>query len=300
MVVLKLREKYEIPIEADNISPDIFFDKTQSEIEDLPLYYGNKEKKLGEVFEVEGEKSDQIYIEGDLSKIKKIGFGMSRGKISIKGNVGLHLGALMKGGEIFIEGNVDSWTGAEMTGGLIRIKGDAGNRVGGIYRGTSLGMNRGTIIVEGNAGYEVGSFMRRGLIVILGNVGDFTGTHMIAGTILIFGTLGARAGAGMRRGTIVALSPVPLIPTFKYDTTYTPDFLKVYFNFLRKQGIAIKEEYFTGPYKRYHGDISELGKGEILEFQSESGKNKKGDLIGSPLHKVTMQGHPHMGALSSE
>jgi len=270
MVILKLREKYEIPIEADNISPDIFWDKSRSEIEDLPLYYGNKEKKLGEVFEVEGEKSDQIYIEGDLSKIKKIGFGMSRGKISIKGNVGLHLGALMKGGEIFVEGDVDSWAGAEMSGGLIRIKGNAGNRVGGIYRGTPAGMNRGTILVEGNAGYEVGGFMRRGLIVILGNVGDFTGVHMIAGTILVFGTLGARTGAGMRRGTIIAFKPVSLLPTFKYDTTYTPDFLKVYFHFLKKQGISIPEGYFLGPYKRYHGDISELGKGEILEFQNES------------------------------
>ncbi len=266
MILLKLKEKYDIPIEAEVISPDIFFDKTHTELCGLPLYYGNKEKKLGEVFEVEGEKSDQIYLEGDLSKIKKIGFGMSRGKISIKGNVGLHLGAFMKGGEIFVEGDVDSWVGAEMTGGFIRIKGNAGNRVGGIYRGTTVGMNRGTIIVEGNAGYEVGSFMRRGLIVILGNVGDFTGSYMIAGTIFVFGTLGARTGAGMRRGTIVTFNPVSLLPTFKYDTTYTPDFLRVYFHFLKKQGISIKEEYLKGPYRRYHGDISELGKGEILEF----------------------------------
>jgi formylmethanofuran dehydrogenase subunit C len=266
MIILKLREKYEIPIEAENISPDVFFYKTRLEIEDLTLSYGNKEKKLGEVFDVEGEKSDQIFIEGDLSTIKKIGYGMSRGKISIRGDVGLHLGSFMKGGEIFVEGNVDSWVGAEMTGGLIRIKGNAGNRVGGIYRGTMSGMNHGTIIVEGNAGFEVGSFMRRGLIVVLGNAGDFIGSYMIAGTIFVFGTPGARAGAGMRRGTIVTFHPVPLIPTFKYNTTYTPDFLKIYFHFLKKQGISIEDEYFKGPYKRYHGDISELGKGEILQF----------------------------------
>ncbi|MBA7635197.1 hypothetical protein ES703_42798 [subsurface metagenome] len=73
--------------------------------------------------------------------------------------------------------------------------------------------------------------MRRGLMVVTGESSDFTGSNMIAGTILIFGKAG--------RGTGVSM----------------------------KHGINIKEEYLSGAYRRYNGDITELGKGEILLYE---------------------------------
>ena len=138
-------------------------------------------------------------------------------------------------------------------------------------------MNRGTIIIEGNAGNEVGERMRRGLIVILGDAGDFLGANMIAGTIVVFGKAGEGPGAGMKRGSIVLLGggqsgalplqPPQLLPTFRYDCTYNPTFLRVYLRALRRYGVEVGEEYITGNYRRYNGDIAELGKGEILVYE---------------------------------
>lgn len=269
-ITLTLKEILTIPLEADTIRPDVFAEKSCQEIRALPLYHGNKERKLGEIFEVRGERSDRIRAMGDLSHIKKIGYGMKGGRIVIEGDVGMHLGATMKGGEIVVEGNASDWLGAEMRGGLIRVKGDAGNLIGAAYRGSKRGMNRGTIIVEGNAGDGVGELMRRGLIVIIGDARDFVGVHMIAGSIIVLGKMGEKPGAGMKRGTIVTFQEPHLLPTFRYDCTYSPAFLRVYLRALGRYGLEIKEDYITGSYRRYNGDISKLGKGEILIYERKT------------------------------
>jgi len=67
----------------------------------------------------------EIVLEGDLSRAKQIGAGMTQGKITIHGDAGMHLGATMRGGEIAVHGNAGDWAGAEMQGGLIRIMGNA-------------------------------------------------------------------------------------------------------------------------------------------------------------------------------
>lgn len=266
-VTLSLREEIrQIPLEADCITPDLFAQKSQGEIEALPVYYGNEQHPLGDFFKVEGERSEEIRIEGDCARVKRIGQGMTRGKIRLLGNAGMHLGALMQGGEILVEGNADDWAGAEMEGGLIRIKGNAGNRAGAAYRGSKFGMRGGVIIVEGNAGHEVGGYMRRGLIVVGGDAQDFLGARMVAGTIFVFGRTGLRCGGGMKRGTIVSFHPVELLPTFKYDATYEPVFLRIFFKALKRLGIEPPPVGGGGGgrYRRYHGDLAELGKGEIL------------------------------------
>lgn len=266
-VTLRLKEATTIPIEADSICPDQFVGRTQAEIEALPAFYGRRKVTLGDLFTVEGGNSDQIVIVGDLSHVKKIGQKMSRGRITVRGDVGLHLGATMRGGEIVVVGNAGDWAGAHMRGGCIWIRGNAGHLLGAAYRGEKRGMNRGVIVVEGDAGQEVGAQMRRGLIVVLGDVGDFAGAKMIAGSIFVFGRLGARAGAGMKRGAIVALGDhAELLPTFRYDCRYQPVFLRHYLLRLREWGLPIADEYLNGAYRRYHGDITALGKGEVLIY----------------------------------
>ncbi|MCX6000398.1 MAG: formylmethanofuran dehydrogenase subunit C [Chloroflexi bacterium] len=268
-----LKEPLAIPVEADCICPDVFADKTCPEIEGLPLHHGNRERKLGELFRVDGERSVYIRIEGDVSRVKRIGYGMTKGRVVIKGNAGMHLGAAMSDGEIVVEGNASDWLGVEMKGGVIRIKGDAGNSVGGAYRGSKSGMKQGVIIIEGNAGTEVGERMRKGTIAIMGGAGDSLGVGMLGGTIIVFGRTGIRPGAQMRRGTIVIFqeghgteAPPQLLPTFRYDCTYHPVFLRPYLMTLQRHGLEIREEYITGSYRRYNGDITELGKGEILLY----------------------------------
>ena len=127
-------------------------------------------------------------------------------------------------------------------------------------------MNRGLIIVDGDAGNEVGAVMRRGLIVVMGSVGDFAGAFMIAGSIVIFGRPGIRAGAGMRRGTIIAFQAPELLPTFRQDCCYQPAFLKLMFRDLQSHGLSIHDDYADAFFRRYSGDLSRLGKGEILLY----------------------------------
>ncbi|MFQ5891664.1 MAG: formylmethanofuran dehydrogenase subunit C [Candidatus Methanofastidiosia archaeon] len=265
MVNLRLKVKTKIPITASCISPDVFYGKSKKEIKKLEVFYGNKQKSLGELFEISGEDSD-IVMEGDFSRVKQIGSKMTCGKILIKGDCGMHLGSYMKGGEILVEGNVSDWCGAEMRGGFIRIKGNAGNLLGAAYRGSKWGMNRGTIIVEGNALNEVGIWMKRGIIVVLGDVGNFAGAHMKGGTIISYGKIGERVGAEMNRGTIIAFKKPELLPTFKYDCTYNPSFLRFFLKELSEYGIPVKREHITGLYERYNGDFTELSKGEVLVF----------------------------------
>ena len=266
MTTLEVKTQPQAPLEAGAITPDNFQDKRAAEICRLPVTYGNEAALLGDFFKVDGDGSTDIILNGDLSRVKNIASGMTQGKVTVNGAVGMHLGAGMHGGEIHAFGNVGDWAGAEMTGGKIHIRGNAGHGLGGTYRGSRRGMNRGVIIVQGNAGNEVGSTMRRGLIAVTGDTGDFAGAFMIAGSIGVFGKLGIRAGAGLLRGTIVAFHEPELLPTFRYDCSYRPPFLDFLFQDLRRHGLSIAGNVATGCFRRYSGDFNRSGKGEILVY----------------------------------
>jgi formylmethanofuran dehydrogenase subunit C len=267
MITLKLVTQPVAPLEADCITPDHFLGKAAAEIASLPVAYGNQRGSLGDFFSVTGDGADEMLIEGDLSRVKHIGVGMTQGQITVQGNVGMHLGAGMCGGKIIVHGNADDWAGAEMRGGQIHIHGNAGHELGGAYRGARRGMNRGLIVVDGNAGNEVGSVMRRGVVVVGGDTGEFTGAFMIAGSILVFGKLGERAGAGMKRGSIITWHQPKLLPTFRYACTYYPTFLRLLLQNLLAAGVQIAGEWMEGRYRRYSGDLTALGKGEILAWE---------------------------------
>lgn len=264
-VQLRFKDSSPLPIEAESISPDLFAGLDNDRIKALPAYRGRRKTTLGELFEIKGEYSDAILVEGDLGRVKHLGQDMSLGQLVVRGNAGAHLGTGMRGGSILVEGDAGDFTGAHMQGGSIRILGNAGNRVGGAYPGHPKGMNRGTIIIDGNAGIEAGSNMRRGLIVILGDAGDFAGAGMISGTVLVFGRLGRRAGAGNKRGSIVAFGEAPeLLPTYALACAYTPVYLGYFLTRLRRWGLALPEGLEKARYLRYLGDFNALGKGEIL------------------------------------
>ncbi len=276
MMELRLKPKVSgltIPLEAEVISPDVIAGKTLREVEELRVYHGNRAETLGEYFEVEGEvapnpEEQLIVVDGDVPWVKYIGAGMTAGRVVVRGDAGMHLGSKMAGGEIVVEGSVGDWAGAEMAGGFIRIRGDAGDLLGAAYRGSPEGMRGGCIYVEGSAGYETGTGMRRGLIVIGGDAAPFTGAHMNGGVIFIFGRAAKRLGAQMRGNgsLIICLGEVEeLLPTFVYDTTYTPTFMRIYLKTLsEKLGIKRAEEYIGRAFRRYRGDRAVGGDGEIL------------------------------------
>jgi len=267
MTTLKLKTEPILPLEAETVTPDRFLGKTSAEIAALPVNYGNQTAALGDFFVIDGDGTPDISIEGDLTRVKLIGAKMTQGRIIVHGDVGMHLGTAMSGGQIQVHGNADDWAGAEMRGGQIYIHGNAGHGVGGAYRGSPKGMIRGLIVVDGNVGNEAGSALRRGMIIIGGDTGEFTGSFMIAGSILVFGRLGQRAGAGMKRGSIVTFQTPKLLPTFRYACTYRPTFLPMLLSEVRGLGFQVADEQIYGHYRRYSGDFTALGKGEILVWE---------------------------------
>ena len=195
---------------------------------------------------------------------------MTRGRILIQGNAGMHLGAYMKGGAIEVTGNASDWVGAEMSDGLIRIRGNAGGQVGAAYRGSTSGMQDGTILIDGSAGLEVGMRMKRGIIAVRGPVRDFAGLQMKGGTIFLMAGAEIRTGAWMVRGTIVAFREIHLLPTFSYACLYNPVFLNLYVKHLISLGFSIPDSSRGGAFERYIGDASVPGKGEILVWRPDA------------------------------
>jgi formylmethanofuran dehydrogenase subunit C len=264
---LTLKERPHVPLEAELLSPDVIAALSHEQVRALPVVLGKRQRRLDDFFDVEGPGSEDIVIRGDVGRVKWIGRGMTRGRISIAGNAGMHLGAYMKGGTIEVSGDASDWVGGEMTGGLIHVRGNAGGQTGAAYRGSQSGMKGGAILVEGAAGIELGMRMRRGLIAVRGPVRDFAGLQMKGGTIVLMGGAEIRTGAWMVRGTIVCLTPIKLLPTFAFACAYRPTFLLLYAKKLQEHGFSLPPEGAEGAYRRYTGDSSVPGKGEILVWQ---------------------------------
>jgi formylmethanofuran dehydrogenase subunit C len=261
---LTLKERPHVPLEAECLSPDVLAGLRHDEVRALPVVLGKRQRRLDDFFEIDGPGGEELVIRGDVGRVKWIGRGMTRGRIAIDGDAGMHLGAHMKGGTIEVTGGASDWVGAEMSAGLIRVGGSAGGQVGAAYRGSLSGMKGGTILVGGSAGIEVGMRMRRGVIAVAGPVRDFAGLQMKGGTIVLLRGAELRTGAWMVRGTIVSLAPLRLLPTFAYACTYRPTFLRLYARHLKALGVAVPHE---GLYQRFTGDTSVPGKGEILVWK---------------------------------
>ncbi len=257
---LRPRYLFRVPVEASCISPDVFAGKNLDEIAKLPLWEGNKQRTLGELFEIEGESGDKpeslsIHVHGEAQKVTRIGSGMSAGEVIVSRDVGVHLGEEMKGGTITVGGNADSWLGAMMKGGTIEVKGSAGDYVGAAYRGSVNGMRGGTIIIHGNAGNELGCFMRKGLIKVYGSTAQFAGVHMKDGAILVMGDSDGRAGAEMTGGKIIIRGKLTeVLPTFTIDGV--------------KAKVKVNGDEVAGPFYLFVGDMAESGEGKLYVAQS--------------------------------
>ncbi len=260
-------------MEAEVITPDSVIGKTIKEVRSLPVYIGNTIQMLEDYFYVNGKtaeiSSDQlISIQGECENVKYIGYGMTAGHIIVEGSVGMHVGAKMEGGKLIVTGSASNWAGAEMKGGLLKIHKDAGHQLGAAYRGGTKGITGGVIIVGGGVGLEAGAFMRRGMLVIQGNAAPFLGVHMNGGEIFVFGRVAKRVGAGAKGngGFIACFGGVDsLLPTYVYDGTFRPDFMKLYLRQLRDQfGIKSAGKYLDTSLRRYRGDNAVGGNGEIL------------------------------------
>lgn len=265
--VLRLKKDPVVTLEAEVITPDRFAEMSYEEICSSTVYHGKRQLRLDEFFDVEGERSEQIVLHGEMHRVRHVGRSMTKGSVTIHGDIGMHLGSQMKGGEIEVFGNASDWVGAEMSGGKIHVHGAAGQQVGAAYRGSLAGMSGGLLIIDGAAGIEVGMRMRRGTIVIGGPAKDFVGLQMKGGTIILREGAEIRSGAWMQRGTIISLKPLSMMPTFAESGRLNPTFVSVYSNLLKQHGHELPNDASVGCYQRYAGDRAVPGKGEILVWR---------------------------------
>jgi formylmethanofuran dehydrogenase subunit C len=252
-LTLTLREQPDVALEAEVLTPD----RLVGDIAALPLWHGKERTQVGDFFEVSGSGED-VRVEGDLSRVRYVGAGMTAGRLIVAGDVGAHAGAGMSGGELHVEGDAGDHAGAGMQGGMLVVRGSAGSGLGAGER-----MRGGEIVVHGDAGEQAGSGLRRGLIAVGGRAGEAAGLRMLAGTIVVLGGVGRYAGAGMRRGSIVTTAAEPL-STFTFSCAYRPPHVRLYLRRLRALGLPVSDEQIAGRYARWCGDGLELRRGEIL------------------------------------
>lgn len=239
---------FDISVEAEIISADKFASLNLGQIRNLEVWQGNRKRKLSDLFKVDGDENvalpeeTLIRLEGDFSRVKRIGEGMSAGTVDIVDSIGMHAGNNMKGGLLQVGGNADDWLGREMRGGKIVVKGNAGNYAGSGYRGEKCGMRGGEIQISGNAGAYLGEHMCGGSIHVDGNVGDFPGAANQGGTIFIGGST-YLPGAEMTKGTITVRGKVRVLPSFQKADIVSLD---------------------GADHQKYIGDLVENGKGELL------------------------------------
>ncbi|MFP4558798.1 MAG: formylmethanofuran dehydrogenase subunit C [Archaeoglobaceae archaeon] len=247
-MLLKLKETPELVLDVEGVLPQTVQQKSREDVERMEVLYGNSTIDLGDFFDVYTE-GDGLIFEGDLRKVKRIGWSLEDGEILVRGNAGMYVGAFMEGGKILVEGDIGPFSALNMGGGELIIKGDAGDYIGASYRGEWRGMSSGKILVEGNAGKEVGSHMRDGMIIIRGFADSFCGTRM-SGGIVFASKANTRAGAGMRAGTIIINETPELLPGFHFEGHMKPD---------------IDDEMLEEDYIVYSGDHAEKGaKGQLF------------------------------------
>lgn len=222
------------------------------QIAERPVYLERDGRvPLGDLFEIRGEPEGRIRFVGDLEHADRIAAGL-------------------KEGEVVVEGSVGSEAGLAMAGGSLDISGNAGPRAGAAHEGHTRGMTGGELIVRGSAGSETGAGMRRGLLVIAKSAGDRTGLGMIAGSVVVFGAAGSETGLWSKRGSIIALGQITPPATYAYACTYQPVHLRLMLRRLQvKYDLAVHRRHLTGFYRRYSGDLAELGKGEILQWTAK-------------------------------
>lgn len=254
MIVLTPLKKFEVPVQAACINPDVFQGKEIQEIAELPATEGNVQQKLCDLFKIEKtpEEAPSITINGDVGKVKRVGESMKTGEIVINGNVGMHTGEKMTSGKITVNGNAGGWTGSQMKGGIIEIHGNASDYLASPYRGSTAGIRGGVIIVDGNVGTDSACYMHGGVIKIKGSAGRFLGYHMSNGTIYVEKECASRLAPCMTGGKIVIAGALEeVMPTFTVESV--------------QQKVKIDDtQTVQGPFYVFMGDLTEQGNGKLL------------------------------------
>ena len=265
---LRLRQPPALRVDLRGLLPTGLAALDAAGVAQQRVWHGNETLALGDLFDIKpGVAGDapQLQVEGDLSRMDGLGWGLEAGLIVVEGAAGHHLGTQMSGGEIRVSGDAGDLAGCEMSGGRLAIAGDVGDYAASPLPGSMDGMRGGVLVVQGRAGARFADRMRRGTAVVHGDVGDFCASRLVAGTVALGGRCGAHPGYGMRRGSLVFAGaapeamPLTFVPT-RHD-------LRVFWALLardvRVHGGAFADLAQRQP-QRYVGDLAAGGQGEWL------------------------------------
>jgi formylmethanofuran dehydrogenase subunit C len=219
---------------------------------------------VGDVFAVSGRPGDTVRIESGSARLDHVGADLDHGAIIVDGDVGVAAGRNMRGGRLEIKGDAGALLGSGISGGQIVVKGSAAGQVGGLSPGDKFGMTGGLIVIDGQAGDRAGDRMRRGTIFIRGKCGAFAGSRMVGGTIWSELGFGADPGLLLRRGTIIGPSVERMLPTFADSGKHDLVILRILSRYMREVLGAQAPRPLSGNVRKYAGDLSTIGKGEIL------------------------------------
>jgi formylmethanofuran dehydrogenase subunit C len=257
-------------IDAAALCPDRLAGRAPREVARHGLGNGGPPVPIGDLFAVVDDgaaEKDSVTIEGDLGRFTRVGAGMSRGRLEVRGGVGARAGSGMTGGRLEIDGDAGPRAGEGMTGGAILVGGSAGERLGAPMEGRVTGIDGGVIIVRGDAGPLAGFRMRRGTLVVSGRAGEAAGAALIAGTLVFLRTPGADTGVLMRRGTIVVLASFVPGAGFAPAGVSTAAWLQPWWEALGAAGVPLPPGLSGARFARWSGDLTEGGRGEVLTLE---------------------------------
>jgi len=246
--VLTLRDGAPAPFTGHALLPEVLAPLDDDALAAHPIRVGREDVPVGELFEITGEPGDALTLR-NLPPSPFLGARMTRGVLTLEGDVGDDLGA-------------------SMTGGMIHVTGDAGQRVAGPDRDRDRGMIGGTILIDGDAGDYAGFRMRRGTVAIAGSAGRSPGYRMVAGTVVVGRGGGDYPGLEMRRGTVILLdagAEVATGPGFASVGTFHDSAipaLRLVTGHLRELGFDAPAE---ATWRLSIGDAMQLNKGELWQ-----------------------------------
>ena len=261
---LKLRAQPTARINLAGLNPSAIGALSLGGIERLAVGTGGDEISLADLFTVTGAASDQIVIEGGNERIDGLGAGLASGTLVIDGDAGAYAGLGMKGGRLEIKGSAGAYAASGMSGGVLLVGGNAGDSLGAARTGEKFGMAGGIVRVGGNIGGRCGDRMRRGTIIARGSIGPAAGSRMMGGTIWAEGGFGDGPGPLLRRGTLIAPKVSRLLPTFVDCGRHELVILAILGRYLKAELGELAPTVPSGPVRRYAGDTSTIGKGELL------------------------------------
>jgi formylmethanofuran dehydrogenase subunit C len=266
LLSFKLRNATPGRLDLSGLTPGKLAGKSDYDIAQLVIGKDRDQAKVGDLFDVSGTldgSTGLIVLSGTTGLMEGVGDSLDGGTIIVDGDVGAHAGRAMTKGRLEIRGSAGAYLGAGMKGGLITVAKNAGDFVGGALTGEKNGMAGGTIVVDGDVGERAGDRMRRGSVIARGSFGAQAGSRMLGGTLWSEKSFGASPGSLLRRGTLIAPKFDAIPATFADCGRHDLTILRI----MSKSMIELLGPLAPKPLppmvRRYAGDLSTAGKGEI-------------------------------------